>query len=614
MSVTLAEGVVEVTADASKIPRKIRDDINGNQGPLEDAGRTSAGSFGGIFKGSLLGNFVGNIASDIVGQIGYAIGSGIRTAVEFGIGGIDIASGVAEAKTAIGSIFGEGSDTVETFAAGASKSIGQSNLDALKAAQNFGVFGKAAGLAGEDNARFSSTLVQTASDFASFYDTSPEDAIVAIGAALRGEYEPIRQYGLLIDEATLKQQAMSMGIYDGEGSLTQQQKVLAANALIVSDANASYNDFTETSGGLANQQRTLKASLEDAQGALGEALLPAMLNLTTFANDTLVPILNDVIEVVGPMLGDALTEAAPAVVEFLTVFAESLPSMIEYGAEILPLLIDGLTAIMPVLKFLVEDTTGWLTGLSTLFGVLSGDTSIAEADAAIAGIGGTLGWLIGVVTGAAGAVGTAVGWIGDRFALGGQQIGQFFGDLFGKFAEGGRQIGQFAGEVGRRIGEAAAFVGELPGRAMSALGDLGNFLFRQGQKLIQGFINGISDMIGGVGDAISGVLDFAAGFFPNSPAKRGPFSGDGWTAIGRAGGAIGEQFASGLEPRDFAIPFTTTANDTVGRGSRMSSTMPNAYGASAPSNGGGNMYVEINEATDPLGSAGRVGRELRQWK
>ena len=40
-------------------------------------------------------------------------------------------------------------------------------------------------------------------------------AIEAIGAALRGESEPIRQYGVLLDDATLKQRAMTLGIYDG---------------------------------------------------------------------------------------------------------------------------------------------------------------------------------------------------------------------------------------------------------------------------------------------------------------------------------------------------------------------------------------------------------------
>ena len=601
MAIEIAEGVVVVTADASDISRDVGRAISRNQGPFESAGDTSARSFGSVFKGSFFGNFLGNIATDIVSSIGNAIGSGIRGAIEFGMGGIEIASGVAEASTAIDNIFGkQAAGTVQSFSKTAAGALGQSQLDALKAAQTFGVFGQAAGLAGEANAGFSTELVKTASDFASFYDTSPEDAITAIGAAMRGEYEPIRNYGLLLDEASLKNQAMSMGIYDGNGTLTAQQKILAANAMIVGDSAASYNDFAETSGGLANQQRILSAELSNAQGALGEALLPAMLELTTFANDTLVPILNDVIDTVGPMLGEALAEATPAFLSMIEAIVPYIPDFIKLGAEALPVIMDAIVTMTPTIIAIIE-VFMWF----------------AEVDLALRKELGymmdALGWLGGIV-------GEVFGAIVPAFQNGADQIGSFFGTVGSAISTGIQQFGNFAGEVGANIGRAVAFIGELPGRALGAIGDLGNMLRTQGQKLIQGFIDGIGDMIGGVGDAIGGVLDFAAGFFPNSPAKRGPFSGAGWTAIEKSGGAVMTAFSSGFARPDLTGRLSGVADVFGGLAGRPALVGVGGGTAAAGAPGGysggrrvDNMNVTINEAEDPLGSAGRISAELRKW-
>ena len=89
---------------------------------------------------------------------------------------------------------------------------------------------------------------------ASFKNTSPEEAITAIGAALRGESEPIRRYGVLLDEATLKHRALALGIISTtDQALTPQQKVLAATAEIYRQTGDIQGDFTRTSEGLANR-------------------------------------------------------------------------------------------------------------------------------------------------------------------------------------------------------------------------------------------------------------------------------------------------------------------------------------------------------------------------
>jgi hypothetical protein len=189
---------------------------------------------------------------------------------------ISAASDLGENLSKVNVIFGEGAAEVEKFAASAAKSMGQSKNAVLTAAGTFGTFGKAAGLTGKDLAGFSNDFTALASDLASFNNTTPEQAVQAIGAALRGESEPLRQYGVLLNDASLKAAALELGIYDGSGALTDQQKILAAQKVIFEQTTDAQGDFARTSDGLANSQRTLTAQMENLQVSIGQALLPVV--------------------------------------------------------------------------------------------------------------------------------------------------------------------------------------------------------------------------------------------------------------------------------------------------------------------------------------------------
>ena len=136
----------------------------------------------------------------------------------------------------------------------------------------------------KDLAKFSTGATKLSSDLASFYNTSADEAITAIGAALRGESEPIRKYGVLLDDATLKAKAMEMGLYDGKGALDVQAKSLAAYQVILDQTKDAQGDFSRTSDGLAAQQKILTAQLENLKTTMGTNLLPVAKEVVTQLN------------------------------------------------------------------------------------------------------------------------------------------------------------------------------------------------------------------------------------------------------------------------------------------------------------------------------------------
>jgi hypothetical protein len=233
----------------------------------------------------------GKIAGAVSGA--YAAVMGFRASFEFVGESIKKASDLAETMNKVNVIFGSSAESVANFASTAVTQLGMTQQEALDGAATFATFGKASGLAGNSLVGFSTNLVQLATDLASFYNTSPAEAIQAIGSALRGESEPIRKYGVLLDEATLKAEAMKLGLYDGKGSLDAQAKSIAAYNAILSQSKDAQGDFSSTSGSLSNQLKIATSSFAELKTEIGQELQPVAKTFVDFLNAEMIPALRD---------------------------------------------------------------------------------------------------------------------------------------------------------------------------------------------------------------------------------------------------------------------------------------------------------------------------------
>lgn len=274
--------------------------IGGLKGPANKAGREAGASAGGLFSSSF-GKAIGVIGGYLAAT--FAIGR----VKDFFVAAIGGASDLSEAGTAVGEVFGESFGTIDSWAKKADSALGQSTLEALNAAKTFGVYGQSAGLAGEANASFSTGLAGLATDLASFHNTSPQDAITAIGSALRGEMEPIRAFGVLLDDASLRNEALKLGLIETtKNALTPQQRVLAVQSALYAQTTVAQGDFTRTSAGLANQNRIAAATWENVSAKIGTVFLPAVTSVVSMVNTNLLPALSDGADNLEGNLGGAI--------------------------------------------------------------------------------------------------------------------------------------------------------------------------------------------------------------------------------------------------------------------------------------------------------------------
>jgi hypothetical protein len=276
----LATAYVNIVPGTKAIEGYLKNGL-GNQ--VGAAGARAGTSFGGAFKSKF-----GSIARGIAAPLAVAFGA--QAVTTYFAQAVQGASNLAEQGAAVSQVFGSGAGAIDKFASGAATRLGQTKTQVLEASKSFGIFGKSAGLTEKGNADFSTSLVTLATDLASFNNTSVDEALNALSSGLRGEAEPLRRYGVLLNEAALKDEALRLGlITTTKQALTPQQKILAANSAIFKQTEIQQGDFARTSDGLANQQRILTASFDDAQATLGTSLLPAMTTIVGYINTSIMP-------------------------------------------------------------------------------------------------------------------------------------------------------------------------------------------------------------------------------------------------------------------------------------------------------------------------------------
>lgn len=130
------------------------------------------------------------------------------------------------------------------------------------------------GLSSETALQFSRDLVPLAADLASFKNLQTGDVLRKFQSALVGEFEPLKQIGIVINESVLKQKALEEGIKAVNGTLRASDKAFLVHKIIMEQTQTAQGDFQRTSHELANTMRRAEVIFEDIGTTIGRYLIP----------------------------------------------------------------------------------------------------------------------------------------------------------------------------------------------------------------------------------------------------------------------------------------------------------------------------------------------------
>jgi len=309
-------GMDRAERSMNDLERSSKDAARGVDSSMDKAGRSMDGV--GTKSGGLTGK-LGGLARGFGGVAAIAgIGFGLHEAVQFIGSTIGAASDLEESINAVEVVFEDAAPTILEFGETAATTVGLSKAAYNELATTTGALLLQFGLDHQAAAEEVNQLSVRAADMASVFNTSVPEAMEAIGSALRGETEPIRRFGVTLNDAAIRAKAVELGLAATTAQVTQQHKGIAALKLIYEQTNAVAGDFANTSDSLANQQRQLAAEWENAQAEIGQALLPAMVQLVEIARDA-IPVLVALANAAVGVAGEFAKAVRPAI-----EFAEAL--------------------------------------------------------------------------------------------------------------------------------------------------------------------------------------------------------------------------------------------------------------------------------------------------
>jgi len=266
--------------------RRSEQQLRGENARLErqfnETGRAADRMGRGMLAGSgALRGMGRNLAFASAGFLGGAgLVYGIRSA-------IDAASNLEEQQNKTRVLFRDSGEEVITWSKDTATSMGIASDQALAYAGTIGAILNTTGVARRESAAMSRDVVQLAADMASFNNEDPSDMLDRIRSGLVGEAEPLRRFGVLLDEASVKNEAYRIGLAKQGEELTQGMKVQARYSLILKATADQQGDYARTADGLANSQRTLSALWREANILVGQALVPAYTDAVQAARDWL---------------------------------------------------------------------------------------------------------------------------------------------------------------------------------------------------------------------------------------------------------------------------------------------------------------------------------------
>lgn len=272
------------------------------------------------------------------------------------VAAVNFASDLEETKSKVTVVFGSMAADVFEWSQTSAIAMGQSQEQALAAAATYGNLFVSLGLGQKPATEMSMSLVQLASDLASFNNANPEEVLLALRSGLSGEIEPLKKYGIAMNETILKQKAMSLGLGDNLLALTEAEKLQLRYAIIMDQTSIAQGDFARTADGLSNQMRIMKAQFMDAAAALGEQLLPYGLILVQWISQAItwfqqltpeqqkwILIIIGIVAAMGPliMVIGGLITAIGVIIPVVTAVAGALS-----GVALPILIIIGLLALL----------------------------------------------------------------------------------------------------------------------------------------------------------------------------------------------------------------------------------------------------------------------------
>lgn len=320
-----------------------------------------------------------------------ALGAGAALATA-GVMGVNAASDLGESVNKTKVIFEDAAKSQIRWSKKAAEGFGMTQQEALEGAANLGGLFQAAGETNKSAANLGQGMVELAADMGSFHNVANDEVLMALRSGLTGESEPLRRFGIFLNEAKVQAEGLALGLVKEGQAMTDEQKIMARQSIIMRESEKAHGDFAETvKTSFPNTVKQIKAIGTDALASIGQGLMPVLLDVAKVAKKTVGPLMEAIgppLEKVTGALGEVLPPLLKAAIPIVNTFADVFVLLAESMGPILPVISEIAQQVFTALKPALEPLAGALgRAFVTVFHALAPvlpDLATAFADLVIA--------------------------------------------------------------------------------------------------------------------------------------------------------------------------------------------------------------------------------------
>lgn len=459
---TIKSKLGKAMLDAAKDTRKLENAAEDTEKKLDDAGD----------EGESAGNQIGDAIKGAIGAfIGFeAIQAGIDKLKELGAAALELA-GISEnsGKKFAANFTEEDAEWAENF--------GSSIHRAKSEIQSFMVSNKALygemGITGEAATELSKATTSLAYDFGNAFSMDDTEALGVVQDYLSGNSAALEEYGVHIDDAVLKNTALSMGLGENIDELDDAAMAqVRMNALLQKSTSIQQAAIKDT-GGLVNSTKSLKGIWNEFMADAGAKFAPAMEGLFgTVLNNwpTIEPMLMVFVDVLSNGMGQAvpvlmnlgstliptLTSVLGTLFEagtpLISVFGEIAQTVLPPFAQILGTL--GSTLLPPVTSILSTLNESVLQPLMPVLGTVA-NSLLPPIASLLEELSPILEWIEPPLELIGKAVGVIAEGLGSVIEFLGSGVGaavDFFDGLFGGAEESKKEVDELGSSLNTLAG------------------------------------------------------------------------------------------------------------------------------------------------------------------
>gem|GEM_PF-3760707 len=304
MPVTVGDAVVRFIGDRSKLNSDFKAAEKDTRGFAKRAAGGVKSALGGVFK--VAG---GMLAAQAVSRVGGAVVGMFKGAIDYGADATEMLS-----KFEV--TFGKAGESLTQDLDDFAERGGRSRYMLRGMAADLGAVLKGMSLSEDMAAQYSGRFTELAVDVGSFMNAQAPDVMDKFRAAMTGEYESLKSLGIVINQASVEQELLNMGIEGGAKAATEAQLVQARYNLLIQKTVDAQGDAERTADSWSNTQVRLSGIWQDFMTDVGmgttKALSPALSTVADLASKALPKLASILTGKVLPGIGDLVERGANA--------------------------------------------------------------------------------------------------------------------------------------------------------------------------------------------------------------------------------------------------------------------------------------------------------------